>query len=125
VHQSQCFRVLDTILVKFYDKCFSKYRDICTTDSSAGKTSSVVSSVWAQDEEMRSLLGKNTYLLDAEEFDSGLNQELGSQETKKQIKLNQERSFHRSDLIFDNRKLDMLSNFRTSLVLIILVALRS
>lgn len=115
IHEEQCVKILDTMLTKFYDKCLGKYRNSVHSDGTNVNDAGVLSATWVANERIVGSMRKSTYLLDADEFDSGMNDQLSKQETKIFIELSQQRSFHRSELIFDSRKIDFLANLRTSL----------
>jgi hypothetical protein len=70
---------------------------------------SILSVIWAQNEELAAIFSKNTYLgskvIDVEE-----NCILAQKETLVELRLKGERSFHRSELLLEPRKIQHLAH---------------
>ncbi|KAJ3052048.1 hypothetical protein HK097_006960 [Rhizophlyctis rosea] len=117
VHQEDFVSFIEGILQAFSEKCSFRYRTLVSADLTGfiSDSSVVVSSVWIQEREIANVLGKNTlYRVDVEP-NLEVNQNLSQRETVYEMKLKKERSFHRSELIFDMRKLQALANLHHSL----------
>ncbi|KAJ3283609.1 hypothetical protein HK104_010298, partial [Borealophlyctis nickersoniae] len=116
VHQEEFILAIESVLHKYYEKCCARYRSLMSSDAVGGDSGEggIVSAVWAQEGEIRKLLVQNTFYREGKinwEFNQGLSQK----ETHVEMKLKKERSFHRSELIFDVRKLQALANLHHSI----------
>ncbi|KAI9362487.1 hypothetical protein DFJ73DRAFT_756768 [Zopfochytrium polystomum] len=97
VHKLEFVRMIEMILVKFYDKLLNRFRTLmsCEKGQSDRETMSSISAGWACEDEIVQLLLQNTLLL--------------SGETYVEMHLKKERSFHRMELIFEPRKLQTIA----------------
>ncbi len=88
-------------------------------------TMGIISAQWANEMDVMNLFSKSPYLADDVSFsfinslklvlDEATIKELNDREIQLEMRLKKERSFHRSELIFDPRKLGELANLHYSM----------
>lgn len=108
VHANELLKFLDTMIVKYYDRCSNRFHSLLVADESSSDTpneqeTTVLSFGWACSPEIRDILDANTYLYDSE-IDLEINKSLNAKETIAEISKKGERSFHRLELFLDIRR---------------------
>lgn len=134
VHQEDFVGIMETMLGKYYEKCLVRYESLLIVESatyfqsaslspgSEEQLQRILSAQWLDNEEIVKLLCKNTYLpaesatINAPSVDRSLNDMLAKKETLIEIQMQKERSLFRSEMIFDQAKLQMIASLRSSLV---------
>lgn len=111
VHKEEFMENLAEILQKLFTKVDVKYQYTITgAECEEGDNQNIiVSSQWAKDKEIQNLLKQNTYL-DSEIVNYEFNQVLCQKESILEMKKKGDRSFHRSELLFEPRKLQFMAN---------------
>ncbi|KAJ3373708.1 hypothetical protein HDU91_006037 [Kappamyces sp. JEL0680] len=125
-HTIELVKFVEFTVKKFFEKCGSRFRSRVLVELTLGLLAaedvpdersedeqvvetSILSVLWAQNAELDALFSQNTYL-DAKEIDVEVNQGLAQKETALEFKLKGERSFHRSELLLDPKKIQNLSH---------------
>ncbi|KAJ3108836.1 hypothetical protein HDU97_010108 [Phlyctochytrium planicorne] len=116
VHQTEFVKMIEMVLVKYYEKCLNRFRALMFGDHSGQEYEGVgvISAGWACEDEIVKLLLQNTFFLNGTP-DLDVNHSLSQKETYIEMKLKRERSFHRNELIFEIRKLKALAHMHYSL----------
>ncbi|KAJ3411659.1 hypothetical protein HDV05_001868 [Chytridiales sp. JEL 0842] len=116
IHKHEVIRMIEMVLVKFYEKCLARFRSLMSGDKSKADYEGVgiISAGWACEDEIVQLLLQNTYFQNGV-IDVHLNYTLAQKETYVEMALKKERSFHRNELIFEQRKLLAVANMHFSL----------
>ncbi|KAJ3350234.1 hypothetical protein HDU83_009804 [Entophlyctis luteolus] len=116
VHQLEFIRMIEMVLVKFYEKILAKYKSLFAGEISNEDYNGVgvLSAGWACEEEIVQLLLKNTYFLPGTP-DAEVNKALLECETYAEIKYKKGRSFSRGEMIFDLRTLRQIAHMHHSL----------
>jgi len=115
VHQDQFARIVEAVLVKYYERCEQRFFDLTNSDGAgdgmheSDGNSDCLSATWAQNIAIKKILVQNSNFLGGGR-NSSRDEELSEQETKIEMDLKQERSFHRGELIFDVKRLWSLAN---------------
>ncbi|KAJ2992926.1 hypothetical protein HDV02_002743 [Globomyces sp. JEL0801] len=114
VHQNELIKFLESLLLKYYDKCFQRFRcndfflmlDLFSGDDTVSETesnsSTVLSVQWAMDPEISDVISDITHFS-------------AKKETLVELKKKGERSFHRSELLLDPKKMQSLAHLLYSL----------
>ncbi|EGF78900.1 hypothetical protein BATDEDRAFT_26302 [Batrachochytrium dendrobatidis JAM81] len=117
IHKEEFLKSLEFILEKFHEKCLSRFRTLISTEQSGSENSGSISFAWTKNEKLTELMAENLFLTDA--FDTpaqmNRNQAAWQKETDLEMKLKGERSFHRSELIFESRRLQGLAQLHYSM----------
>ncbi|KAJ3390185.1 hypothetical protein HDU84_007881 [Entophlyctis sp. JEL0112] len=115
-HQLEFIRMIEMVLVKFYEKILAKYKSLFAGEISNEDYNGVgvLSAGWACEEEIVQLLLKNTYFLPGTP-DAEVNKALLECETYAEIKYKKGRSFSRGEMIFDLRTLRQIAHMHHSL----------
>ncbi|KAJ1334437.1 hypothetical protein BSLG_007592 [Batrachochytrium salamandrivorans] len=112
---------LETILERFHEKCIGRFRALIATEKLGADHSGILTGsiayTWAKNENVLELMSQNSLLSDIRDSDSQLemNQLACQKETILEMKLKGERSFHRSELIFEPRRLQGLAYLHYSM----------
>ncbi|KXS11677.1 hypothetical protein M427DRAFT_426557 [Gonapodya prolifera JEL478] len=118
VHREEFVNMIEMILAKYHDKCQAKFRALMSTESTTGEQvdqMAILSAVWAQDTGLVEILSQNSNFLNTEEDDAAANESLSERELTLEMKLKKERSIHRSELVFDHKKLWAVANLHYSM----------
>ncbi|KAJ3120619.1 hypothetical protein HK100_012724 [Physocladia obscura] len=121
VHQNEFIRMIEMVLVKYYDKILARYRTLMAGDQLHEDYEGVgiISAGWACEDEIVQLLLKNTYFMPGVP-NLEINKALAEsgylfQETYVEMSFKRERSFSRGELVFDLRKLQDLAHMHHSM----------
>ncbi|KAI9141112.1 hypothetical protein BKA69DRAFT_1076112 [Paraphysoderma sedebokerense] len=117
-HRDEYIRMIENTMMKYLEKCYSKYKGIITADvnvfNSDNSLYETLSGQWAQNEDLTRLLRDNTFFTNKPP-DVELNDKLSVREIIFESKLSKDRSIHRSEMIFDRKKLQLLGHLRFSI----------
>ncbi|KAI8925799.1 Sec8 exocyst complex component-specific domain-containing protein [Entophlyctis helioformis] len=124
IHKEEFMQTFEDLMGRYHEKCQSRFRSLMSieqteTDSGEG-AASTIAHTWAKNEEIIAILSQNTLLSkkssgpDAAKHTEN-NSQLSQKETVLEMKLKGERSFHRSELIFEPRRMQSLANLHYSL----------
>jgi exocyst complex component 4 len=132
VHQEDFIVIMETMLDKYYEKCLVRYESLQAVESGnfqqnqiqspGNEQQRILSASWLDNEEIVKLLRKNTHLTaellgeTATEVDRSYNDMLSKKEMRLEIQMQRERSVFRSEMIFDQTKLQTIASIRSSLV---------
>ncbi|KAI8907206.1 Sec8 exocyst complex component-specific domain-containing protein [Gorgonomyces haynaldii] len=108
VYKVEIMKIMQSTYVKYLEKCRSLYDAVIVGMDQDATVDACISSSWANLPDIRSILSQNTYL-DGDSVNLDLNSILTQKEIAVQLKLKGDRSFHRSELIFEPRKLQSLA----------------
>ncbi|KAI8894398.1 Sec8 exocyst complex component-specific domain-containing protein [Globomyces pollinis-pini] len=126
VHQNELIKFLESLLLKYYDKCFQRFRcndfflmlDLFSGDDTVSETesnsSTVLSVQWAMDPEISDVISDITHF-SAKKINYDVNRIMYEKETLVELKKKGERSFHRSELLLDPKKMQSLAHLLYSL----------
>ncbi|TPX37027.1 hypothetical protein SmJEL517_g00823 [Synchytrium microbalum] len=112
VHKTEFIQLIETLLVKFHEKLSARYWALMSADSSdtAGEADrNIISCVWAHDPDLLKLVVQNTFFDTQRDVDLEVNRHLSERETYVEMRLKNERSFHRGEMVFDYKKLQGLA----------------
>ncbi|KAI0216777.1 exocyst subunit [Massospora cicadina] len=135
--REEYIRIIESILRAFLEKCEGCFKGI-TNGQMAEESRAVVSSLWAQSPELRSLFDAHPYMRRpsslnpraapvnvgsqcqygsyfATEDNYATFGQLNEREMEIEIQLKQKRSLHTSELLFDSKKLSLLATLSHSL----------
>ncbi|KAH9245148.1 hypothetical protein BASA81_017370 [Batrachochytrium salamandrivorans] len=121
IHKEEFLKSLETILERFHEKCIGRFRALIATEKLGADHSGILTGsiayTWAKNENVLELMSQNSLLSDIRDSDSQLemNQLACQKETILEMKLKGERSFHRSELIFEPRRLQGLAYLHYSM----------
>ncbi|KAI9026276.1 Sec8 exocyst complex component-specific domain-containing protein [Hyaloraphidium curvatum] len=114
VHKDHFVNTMEVVVWKFSEKCVAKYRHVMANETTDGRGSSkIVSAAWAQDPSLSNVL--TLFYESSADADGERVEKLSEEEFHALEKLKGDRSFHRSELVFDARKLAFLANLHHSL----------
>ncbi|KAJ3293376.1 hypothetical protein HDU79_000412 [Rhizoclosmatium sp. JEL0117] len=116
VHQLEFIKMIEMVLVKFYEKILSRYRSLMAGEQLHEDYQGVgiISAGWACEDEVVQLLLKNTYFLPGIP-NLEVNKTLAESETCAEMQFKKERSFSRRELIFDSRTLQAIAHMHYSI----------
>ncbi|KAI9334954.1 Sec8 exocyst complex component-specific domain-containing protein [Obelidium mucronatum] len=116
VHQIEFIKMIEMIVVKFYEKILARYRSLMAGEQLHEDYQGVgiISAGWACEDEVVQLLLKNTYFLPGIP-NAAINKVLAESETYAEMNFKKERSFDRRELIFDSRKLQAVAHMHYSI----------
>ena len=110
VHGQEIMKILDEVIAKYYQKCMNRYQTIVVGgEQDYSESDSVLSSQWAKDPEIQAVLRQNSYLESETSVNSEFNQILCQKQTAIESSKKGDRSLHRSELIFEPRKIQSLA----------------
>ncbi|KAJ3252851.1 hypothetical protein HDU77_004892 [Chytriomyces hyalinus] len=116
VHQIEFIRMIEMVLVKYYEKILSRYRSLMAGEQLHEDYQGVgiISAGWACEDDIVQLLLKNTY------FTPGIpnlavNKALAESETFVEMKFKKERSFDHREILFDTRTLQAIAHMHYSI----------
>lgn len=112
-YRREYVEMVDTVLIKYFEKCYHRIRLLITSDDM--ESGGIVSAFWVFFEDITRLLSQNTLLFDNMEYKPEVNDFLSVEETTLEMRMKSERSFHRSELVFDYKKLASLASMHYSL----------
>ncbi|KAJ3334079.1 hypothetical protein HDU76_011603 [Blyttiomyces sp. JEL0837] len=115
VQQAEFVRMVEMVLVKYYERVLSRYRELMSGGNRLDYDGvGIISAGWACEDEIVQLLLQNTYLQGGVP-DFEFNRSLAEKETYVEMRLKKERSFYRNELIFEPRKLLSIAQMHYSL----------
>ncbi|KAJ3335656.1 hypothetical protein HDU93_004770 [Gonapodya sp. JEL0774] len=132
-HREEFVNMIEMILKRYHDKCqclsiflhqftpndiILDAQALLSTESTSGEQFDqmpILSAVWAEDQGLVEILSRNTNFLNQDDDDTSLNETLSEQELNLEMKLKKERSIHRSELIFDHKRLWAVANLHFSM----------
>ncbi|KNE66413.1 hypothetical protein AMAG_11553 [Allomyces macrogynus ATCC 38327] len=113
-HKQEYLRMIEDVLSKYLEKCFAKYKT-CVSTVADGHVQECVSGVWAQHPDLVHIVTQNTLFRDDVEPNYEMNERFNVQEILLEARLCDDRSFQRSELIFDPKRLELMAALRESL----------
>ncbi|KAI8614367.1 Sec8 exocyst complex component-specific domain-containing protein [Chytriomyces sp. MP71] len=116
VHQIEFIRMIEMVLVKYYEKILSRYRSLMAGEQLHEDYQGVgiISAGWACEDDIVQLLLKNTYFTPGTP-NLDTNKALAESETYVEMKFKKERSFDRREILFDNRILQAIAHMHYSI----------
>ncbi|KAJ3075448.1 hypothetical protein HDU98_008066 [Podochytrium sp. JEL0797] len=116
VHQLEFIRMIEMVLVKYYEKILSRYRSLMAGEQLHEDYQGVgiISAGWACEDEVVQLLLKNTYFLPGVP-NLAVNKALAESETLAEMNFKKERSFDKRELLFDVRTLQAIAHMHYSM----------
>ncbi|KAK9728372.1 exocyst subunit [Basidiobolus ranarum] len=118
-HQKEYIAVIEMLLKKYREKCFARFKATVTNGSNhidEADRSVLISAMWAENEEIVSLLKQNCCLSKSKESEPEIDENLLRQEIMLETKLKKERSLHPSELVVDSKKLKFLATLHHTLM---------
>ncbi|TPX38723.1 hypothetical protein SeMB42_g06582 [Synchytrium endobioticum] len=111
VHKQEFIQLIQSLLIKFHEKLTARYWALMSADTSDNTEAdrNVISCVWAHDPEILKLMTQNTFFDAEKDVNMEYNKQISERETFLEMKLKQERSFHRGEMVFDYKKLQELA----------------
>ncbi|KAI8878211.1 hypothetical protein K501DRAFT_196399 [Backusella circina FSU 941] len=114
-HTDEYVRLIEVVLLKFYEKCYQKFYSTVARGSAAATEQQQnnngadvkisTSGDWAQDESLVGLLAQNPFFNDDSKSNNEFIAALNQAEITMEIKLKNDRLLESSELIFDSKKL--------------------
>ncbi|CAO3607525.1 unnamed protein product [Mucor fragilis] len=112
-HTDEYVRLIEVVLLKFYEKCYQRFYSTVARGSSYGDNQEKnvtdvtvsISGDWAQDENLVGLLAQNPFFNDDSETDHEFVKALNQSEIIMELKLKNDRVLESNELIFDSKKL--------------------
>ncbi|ORX92580.1 hypothetical protein K493DRAFT_316507 [Basidiobolus meristosporus CBS 931.73] len=119
LHQKEYITVIEGLLKKYREKCFTRFKATVTNGSNhidEADRSVLLSAMWAENEEIVSLLKQSRTLNKSKDQESPVDENLLLQEITLETKLKKERSLHPSELVVDSKKLKFLATLHHTLM---------
>ncbi|KAG2192041.1 hypothetical protein INT46_011644 [Mucor plumbeus] len=112
-HTDEYVRLIEVVLLKFYEKCYQRFYSTVARGSSYGDNQEnnvtdvtvSISGDWAQDENLVGLLAQNPFFNDDSKTDHEFIKALNQSEIIMELKLKNDRLLESNELIFDSKKL--------------------
>ncbi|TPX58983.1 hypothetical protein PhCBS80983_g02766 [Powellomyces hirtus] len=118
IHQTEAIRMIEMVLRSYYEKCLSRFNALTSSNQPGadGGYSSIISASWVRDEEIADVLSQHGFALrERGTIDREFSEALNQRETSIEMKLKKERSFHRSELLLEQRTLQSIASLHHSI----------
>ncbi|KAJ3011813.1 hypothetical protein HKX48_006633 [Thoreauomyces humboldtii] len=118
IHQGEAIRMIETVLRSYYEKCLSRFNALTSSNQPGadGGYSSIISASWVRNADVSELLARSE-LAQRENTKQGrdTSEMCHQQETFIELKLKKDRSFHRSELLLEQRTLQAIASLHHSM----------
>ncbi|KAI8915401.1 Sec8 exocyst complex component-specific domain-containing protein [Powellomyces hirtus] len=118
IHQTEAIRMIEMVLRSYYEKCLSRFNALTSSNQPGadGGYSSIISASWVRDDEIADVLSQHGFALrERGTIDREFSEALNQRETSIEMKLKKERSFHRSELLLEQRTLQSIASLHHSI----------
>ncbi|GAB5587183.1 exocyst subunit [Umbelopsis nana] len=120
-HTDEYIRMIEIVLLKFYEKCFERFHSIAAPDNQSNNNDRTddyplsLSATWAQEEGVIALLTQSPYFSGDKETDDAFLKNLNHRELTLELKLKQSKEIQIDDLLLEPKKLVALGRLYHSL----------
>lgn len=120
-HTDEYIRMIEIVLLKFYEKCFERFHSIAAPDNKnnindrSDEYPISLSANWAQEEDIVALLTQSPYFSGEKDVDFELLKDLNQRELTLELKLKESKNITIDDLLLDSKKLIALGRLYQSL----------
>ncbi|KAJ3149479.1 hypothetical protein HDU89_003843 [Geranomyces variabilis] len=119
VHGVEVVRMVEVVIRGYYEKCLARFNALTSSNQPGadGGYSSIVSASWVRDDTVAEVLAAHSLLpLDSKgNPNRELSEALHQKETFVELKLKKDRSFHRSELLLEQRTLQSIASLHHSI----------
>ncbi|KAI9189019.1 exocyst subunit [Blastocladiella emersonii ATCC 22665] len=113
---AEYLRMIEDMLARYVERCFAKYRHCVSGVTPDGRVAESVSGTWARNPDLLHVVCQNTHFHGNDaQLNAEMNERYNVQEILMQARLCNDRSFQRSEIVFDKKKLELLAYLRVSL----------